>query len=367
MVKDLRLGAVCVRWDVIIVLVAMSIISHWTTALGFFLVLAIHELGHALAAYKFSGKFTYIIQLTGGISYLRNESSAFGQRAILLAGPLSGLIPLGIGHLLVLWNPNYEVARLGAVLQFCAILWSLFQLSPFPPMDGGILLRCTLGAKLGNATWAWRLGWLLGFASVVLAVAADQNLLEPLAWLTGMAVILGRSDAGYVRHLDAYAAWERGDYREVVNRVEKLPDYLALEDQIALMDLGLAAALELEDKGGVEEMAARLPAARPSVVGAAQWLLQKDRPFGSRLAQQAFDALDSERVKRTEIDAEAWADLAFRYAEFEARGLNPDSALGLLERAVELGFDQRDWLEASAAFDSLKERSRYKALIVKLG
>ena len=45
---------------------------------------------------------------------------------------------------------------------------------------------------LGSATLAWRLGWVLGFAAVLLLVALEPRLLEPAVWLTGMAVILGR-------------------------------------------------------------------------------------------------------------------------------------------------------------------------------
>ncbi len=326
-------------------------------------VIIIHELGHALGATVVGLPFSVILQLTGGLAYLGSQDSRGKQAVILLAGPVAGFVSFALGGVLVAQFPGELTGYFGALVQSMAVLWSVYQLLPFPPLDGGLLLRRTVLVRWVSATAAWRLCWVFGAAAGLLIVALEPRLLEAGVWLAGMTVILGRAEAGHVRHVDAFDAWQREDYGEVLRRVRGLPDYLHAEDRRALLGLGVSAGIELEDLAAVEEFAARLPAAHVSCVRAAEWLLVKKRDFGARLAEQAFDALDAERVSEAEIDRDRWSDLAFRLAIHEARALKAGSALGLLERAHRLGFDNVDRLQAEGTFEELRENPRWTRLI----
>ena len=357
--KDPTFGRIDVRLDVLAVLAGAGLISSGMTTAALFVTIAFHELGHALAAFVFTRRFSLTLQLTGGSVYVRRIERRWAQAVVLLAGPLAGLIPVGVGTLWLLRSPGGGWGEVGEALRYCAGLWSCFQLLPFPPMDGGILVRRVLFVSPGRATAVWKASWIAGFAMVAGTVVLEPRLLEPAVWLTGMAVILGRAEAGYVRHIDAFAAWERGEFQEVVRRVRAMPGYVVRADRVALLELGVAAARELEDAPSVEGFAAQLPAAHATAVSAAEWLLLHGRAFGARLAEQAFDALDADRVSGVDIDRERWGDLAFRLAIFEAEQLKMESALGMLERAVDLGFDDVDRLEAEASFARIADHPRF--------
>ncbi|MCA9554183.1 MAG: hypothetical protein KC933_29380 [Myxococcales bacterium] len=374
-IPDLNLGPLRVRWDFVLVAAGVGVVSGLgrqdpaaglAMTLAFACAVAFHELGHALAARLVTGRFAMILQLTGGGGALRDVPGRRAQALVLLAGPLFGLLPWALGTALLARGHEGWLAYFGALLRYLGVVWAVFQLLPFPPMDGGLVLRGALTRVLGSATLAWRLGWVLGLTCLLLIVAVDVRLLEPAVWLLGMTLILGRGEAGYVRHMDAYGAWERGEHREVLSRVRGLPDYLPKEDKEALSALGVAAALELGDAAAVEDHATRLPAAHPRAVAAAEWLLRQGRPLGAKLAEQALDALDAERPECKAVDNERWADLAFQLAVFEARAMKPSSALGLLERAVALGFDHLDRLEAEAAFRGMAKQPRWAALVDRL-
>ena len=358
--RDLTFGRFWVRLDVVLVIIVAGIVSGAVWAGALWMAILLHEVGHALAGYWASGRFSLTVQLTGGSIYIRRIPERGRQAIVLLAGPVAGVISVGLGWVLAARNFGTWLGMFGSALRDYGLLWSCFQLLPFPPMDGGILVQRVLFSWEGRAIRVWQISWAAGLAVVIGAVAIEPRLLEPAIWLTGMAVILGRSEAGYVHHLDAYTAWEQGHFKDVIRRVRGMPDYMVRDDKISLLELGIAAARELDDVRTVEDFASRLPAAHPTAVGAAEWLLMHERPFGARLAEQAFDALDAEMVSAREIDHERWGDMAFRLAIFEAQELKLESALGMLERAVDLGFDDVDRLEAEGAFGRLKERPRFQ-------
>lgn len=369
---DFGLRWLKVRADFVLVTVATALVAGLVredpiggAVLGAALavVIIIHELGHAAGAALVGRPFSVILQLTGGLAYLGPHDSRSKQAIILMSGPVAGVLSYALGALLVAQFPGGLWGYFGALLQSMAALWSVYQLLPFPPLDGGLLLRRVALVRWVSATTAWRLCWLFGAASALLIVALEPRLLESAVWLGGMTVILGRAEAGYVRHIDAFDAWERGAYKEVLKAVRDLPDYLHAQDRRALLELGVSAGIELRDVTAVEELAARLPAAHVSCVRAAEWLLISGRDFGARLADQAFDALDADQVKAEDIDRERWSDLAFRLAIHEADALKPGSALGLLERATRLGYDNVDRLEAEGAFEALHENPRWDRLI----
>lgn len=356
MLDDFAIGPVRIRIDFPLLVVGVGLVSDWPLAAGFGVAILLHELGHGLGLRLVGQPFRLLLHVGGGGSYVHRLESVRARSIVLASGVVLGFLPSLLAQLVL--TPPWR----GSVT-YAAVVWTVFQVSPFPPLDGGLLLRQFLARRLGSATLAWRLGWVLGFAFAIILVTVDFRMLVPVVYLTGMTVILGRTEAGYVRHLDAFEAWERGEYRGVIDQVKAVPEYLGPSDARALVGLGLAAALQLEDVATVEDFAAKLPAHDPNVVGAAEWLLARAAPYGAKLADHALDALDAERVKADQIDRPRWADLCFRYAIFEAIELRPESALGLLERAIGFGFDDLDRLDAEGNFDRIRSNPRWSAVV----
>ncbi|MEQ9503410.1 MAG: hypothetical protein RIT81_41500 [Deltaproteobacteria bacterium] len=367
MLEDLAIGPVRLRIDFLLIPGGVALATQLPLGVAFLVAILVHELGHAIAhRIATGGPFVLYLQVGGGGSYVRDLPTARPQSIVLLAGPLFTLVPALVGHLVVQNADSNVIAWWGASLRFASLMWAGFQALPFPTLDVGLLLRRWLVKKTESAMLAWRIGWVLGFTVIVLVVTIDFSLIGWALWLTLVAVLLGRAEATYVKHVDAFAAWERKDHQTVLAMVNGLSDRSRREDRMPLYVLGLASALEIEDEKRVETLAAKLPAHHPSALGAGEWLLRRGRAYGAKLAENALEAIDHERVKTKDIDRERYADLTFRYAIHEATELRPDSAMGLLERAVELGFDDLFRLEAEGSFVALHERPRYRAVIDRL-
>ena len=343
------------------VMVGVGLYAGVINAVALAVVIALHELGHALASPQ---PFRLYLQMTGGVDYIKQAEG--GRRPVVLLAGL-GLGASAIAFGLLVGRMGGVGVEIGLGLFQAGLIWTGFQLMPFPPMDGGLLIEPRLSKLVGSAVWCFRLQWLLGALLVGALVWVMPQLLEPAVWLTGMAVILGRSYAGYIRHLDAYRSWEKGEHAAVLQKVKSAPEYLDKRDRAPLLELGVLSAIELGDAQAIERFAGQLPAYHSATVKAADWLLRHDKPYGAQLAERAFDALDAEVVKRAQIEEDRWADLALRLAVFEAVELRPESALGLLERALDLGFDNLDRLEAEGALKSLHESPRWEKIISRLG
>lgn len=359
--QQLQLGPLVLRLEVLLISVGLMILFRPSLGAAFFLVLAFHELGHALVAARQGRPFRWWVQVGGAQPYVF-ELLPWAELKVVLGGVLGDAVLFGLGFLLARRAPIEEVANFGADLAAVALLWSGFQLLPFPPLDGGILLRRLLSERLGTALWAWRIGWALGLVCVVLVAWRFPAWLEPAVWLTVMTVALGRSEAGYVRHLDAYQAWTRGEHQVVLAKVKQPPDWLPKADRDRLHELGVSAAIEAQDGAALERHAGALPPQSKAAIQAAEWLLRHDRPYGARIAEHAYDALDAERVKAKDLDRDRWADLMVHHAFFEAGHGRDESALGLLERAVQLGFDHLERLEAEPRLERIRLHGRYLAL-----
>ena len=135
---------------------AYSLFFGWTLALGFVLVLLVHELGHVVQLRRegIRASAPMFIPFLGAMVMMREMPKDAGAEArVGLAGPIAGtlasLVPLGIylvtGH--AFWE---ALAGLGFFLQ-------LFNLIPMLPLDGG-RAAAALSPRI----------WLVGLPAVAL-------------------------------------------------------------------------------------------------------------------------------------------------------------------------------------------------------
>ncbi len=154
-------------------------------ALTVFGSILVHELGHALLARRYR---LFPISITlhgfGGLTAHAHTKTARQGLFVSFAGPLAGLALGAVGGILMLAATpigNSELTSWVFQLTAINIFWSLFNLVPMYPLDGGWILFHLLSMKK-PPPWALR---TTAYVSIVMAAGVVW-----FAWQSGM-VFLG--------------------------------------------------------------------------------------------------------------------------------------------------------------------------------
>jgi Zn-dependent protease/CBS domain-containing protein len=116
-------------------------------ALGLFLSVLIHELGHALTARAYGVQTREItLWLLGGVAQLEHIPRSRGAEAVIaIAGPVVSVLLSGLFGLLRGLVPSAAEGQfLLGYLSFVNLSLALFNLLPALPLDGGRILRSLL-------------------------------------------------------------------------------------------------------------------------------------------------------------------------------------------------------------------------------
>lgn len=197
----------------------------------FFSVLA-HELGHAFMGRAFGLTPTITLHGLGGLtSWIRGRALGPGRSLVVsLAGPAVGLV---VGLLLILvalavsiLAPGYHPPKLAAELFEAAIsvniVWSLFNLVPVVPLDGGNAFRSFWAlTKIGDAELVARIVSI----PVALGLAIGAGVIGQMYVAILMLLYVAQNVSGIRTRL-----LTRGD--EVVQKdlMKHYPDWLAAKD-----------------------------------------------------------------------------------------------------------------------------------------
>jgi Zn-dependent protease len=174
------------------------------TALGAMLVagvlitvsVLVHELGHAIIGEKVGAHVDHIA-LTGMGGYCASTDRGLtpGRRLLMvLAGPGFGLIfgMLWLGLRIGLGAVPPAFAGALSVLIFVNIFWSLFNLLPMAPLDGGSALRYLLATRLPMAK-AVRISSIIGVICAALvamwALSSGQTFIFVMSIYSGFLSI----------------------------------------------------------------------------------------------------------------------------------------------------------------------------------
>jgi Zn-dependent protease len=152
---------------------AYALIWGWRFAVGFVLLLFVHEMGHVLQAKREGIKTSapMFIPFLGALIMLRErEKDAAVEARIGLAGPILGaagcLVPLGIHG--ATGEPFW------AALAFTGFFLNLFNLLPVLPLDGG-------RAMAALSPWMW----IVGYGILIAATFAFPNPIMIIILLFG--------------------------------------------------------------------------------------------------------------------------------------------------------------------------------------
>jgi Zn-dependent protease len=156
-------------------LVAYASIWNWTFALGFVVLLLVHEMGHVIALRRegIPASAPMFIPFLGAVVSSRSlGEDALAEARVGLAGPVLGSI--GAGACLLIWRlSGHDYWR---ALGFTGLFLNLFNLLPVVPLDGG-------RAMAAMSPWMWCAGFA---ATVALAVVFPNPVIIIIAILAAM-------------------------------------------------------------------------------------------------------------------------------------------------------------------------------------
>lgn len=185
-----------------------SVVWNILEYLALFLIVTLHEFGHALACRQVGGRANRIVLWPlGGVAYVDPPSRPGATLWSIAAGPLVNvaLLPvLGILFYLarsagwaVTMPDIYKLLRAALAIDIGLFV---FNILPIYPLDGGQILRSLLWFVIGRARSllvATVLG-LLGVAAFIIYAFVSQDL-----WLGAIAVFMLLNCWGGLRHAQA--------------------------------------------------------------------------------------------------------------------------------------------------------------------
>src|SRR5689334_12902555 len=152
---------------------AYSLIWGWTFAVGFVLLLLVHELGHVIQLRREGVKASapFFIPFLGAVVSARSLGrDAAAEARVGLAGPVLG--SLGALACVGLWKVTGD--SYWQALAFTGFFLNLFNLAPVVPLDGG-------RAMAAMAPWMW----FIGFAAIAVVGVLRPNPIIFLILLFG--------------------------------------------------------------------------------------------------------------------------------------------------------------------------------------
>lgn len=203
--------------------------------------LLVHEFGHALVAAKYRLEPRVVLWALGGLTFHQPAPDTRAEAQVIVAGPAAGLafgaVIWGIGQSLQSADPLFfrKNPLLGegyTLAIYINIWWSLINLLPIFPLDGGHLLRVGLMRykrdRKRNTQIVHGVGAALGLGAVLLAWNAGMRFgafLGVLLIWENVKILWGDAAPGpaptHNHHgddllADGEAALGRGDAREAV-------------------------------------------------------------------------------------------------------------------------------------------------------
>jgi Zn-dependent protease len=152
---------------------AYTLLWGWKFAVGFVLLIFVHEMGHALMLRRRgikAGLPVFLPFIGAFISMKSQPASVYEEAESALAGPLAGTA----GAFVVWWAGNALDSELLVSLAFTGFLLNLFNLLPALPLDGG---------RVAGALHP--VIWLLGLVALVFFEIVRPSPIIPIIILLG--------------------------------------------------------------------------------------------------------------------------------------------------------------------------------------
>ncbi len=330
--------------------------------------IVIHEYGHALTALAFGQESEISLVGMGGLTQRRgNPISKLQEFFIVLDGPLAGFSLGAVFYLLLEWkefqNPylNYAL-KVGLQVN---IFWTILNLFPILPLDGGHLMRIVLEKLFGirGTKAAFLLSVVLSaLFSVFLLVAMQQMIMAALFLMLGF---------------ESYRTWS--DMRTMTPQDSNHSLQASLKSAVDALNLGMyqdaidkLIALRNEARSGViyvtaSTYLARVYAQQGDVRKAYELLLPlKDKLspdmlyFLQTLAYRAQEWKQAIQIGDKAFQNQPSADIALVNALSNAIIGKDQAAIGWLHSAEKAGGTDIDQFVQKREFDIIRNGDSFK-------
>jgi Zn-dependent protease len=181
----------------------------WNIAeyLALFVIVLLHEFGHALACKSVGGKAERIMLWPlGGVAFVRPPPRAGAYLWSIVAGPLVNVVLLPLTLPFVLYSQPTDLGRLLYTVGMINVVLLVFNLLPIFPLDGGQILRGILWFFIGRGDSllvASVIGIIGAVAVGVLALLSRNTWYVVMAALGLMQCWRGLTQARALRRFEA--------------------------------------------------------------------------------------------------------------------------------------------------------------------
>lgn len=330
-----------------------------------------HEYGHALTAVFFKQKARIQLIALGGVTLYEGPKLKFWQQFLItLNGPLFGFLLFLFATFLLSFSWSPLVFKILKASQIANLFWTIVNLLPVLPLDGGQLLRILLEAAFGVK--GFRASLLIG--SIIAALIAFYFFLIQ-AFLIGAFFFLFA--------FQSFDSWRKSRFATRDDRDESNKE-LMQEAEAALEEGHVEKARQLlhqvcdKAKGGLlADAAAQYLAFLAIKEGKRQEAYDLLLPIRAHLADDALCLLHELAAERknyslvAQISADVYQiapsqKMALNNARAFADQRQPKAAGGWLQTAWQLGRLNLETLLQEEPFEHIKNDPDFKAFIDQL-
>ncbi len=333
-----------------------------------FVSVLFHEFGHALTALVFKQHPRIELVALGGLTYHDGGGKLpfWKQFLIVFNGPLFGFILVVVATLL-LQMPLFSQGLVGSILSLTRLVnlfWTLVNLLPVMPLDGGQLLRIILEKIFGVKGFRYAI-----LSSLIVALLLSFFFFVTKGFLIGALFFLFAFQSyDMLRRMHHFSEEDqRGDLKEEISQVEMLlqqgkkKEAMQLCQEIrsqahkgVIFELATQYLAFLQyEQGNTQEVYQLLSPLKADLAGEALCLLQgaafeqKDFPLVAQLAGSCFQIRPT--VETALLNAYAHAQLH-----------QATAAIGWLQTARDEGLDNVKEILSNSLFDPVRNESLFK-------
>ena len=331
-----------------------------------FISVLFHEMGHALTAYGFGMKPRIELVAMGGVTYHQGESLPFWKKFfIIFNGPFFGFLLFVIATVLLQFKAVAvsPIAPVLALIQVVNLFWTIVNLIPVIPLDGGQILRVVLEAIFGVKGFRYS---LISGAVFAIGVSLFFFLYHQL-FIGALFFLFAYQSFDAWKNSKTMAEQDRSE--DVKSRFLKAEEMLQLghKDEAML----LFSNLHKELKSGVIYLSATqylafLEYEKGNILIAYDLLKKIKKHLAPDaiclLHKAAFEEKDYQLV--SELSSECFqlhptVDTALRNAYASGLLSLVDPSIGWLETAVREGLDNIEEICSLSFFDPIRSSERF--------
>jgi Zn-dependent protease len=337
--------------------------------MGIILVsVVVHEYGHALTAKFFKQKVRIQLIAMGGVTSFEGPKLKYWKQFLItLNGPIFGFLLFLGATVLLRYEWSLLFTKILILTQMANLIWTVINLIPVIPLDGGQLLRITLEGFFGVA--GFRASLLIG-AILSLLIALAFFMMQALLigvfmfffafqnfdmWRKSRYVTLDDRDDDLKKDLlEAEMALQRGDKHEAKQILEKVRSNGA-HGILAFTAMQYLAFLAMEE-GKTEEAYELLIPIRQHLSNDGLCLLHKlaaihkNDSLVTSLSQECYQIAPTQ-------------EMALENARAFARLNNAKAAGGWLQTANQFGGLDLDKILQEEEFQKVKNHPDFKEFI----